>query len=67
MNAVSWRRQLPHIRHPKSGPFTQISTFARSLLPNVSFLNGKKAGCHLRAGLIPDIFLFYTKVKIIRK
>jgi len=56
INAVSWRRQLPHIRQPNNGPLTQISAFAKSRLPIDSFLKGKKAGCHLRAGLIADIF-----------
>jgi hypothetical protein len=62
ISAVSCNRQLPHMRHPNIGPFMHISTLASNRRPNGSFLKGKNAGCHLRAGLKRDIFSIVLKL-----
>jgi hypothetical protein len=41
IKAVSCNKQLPHIRQPKSGPFTIFSIAARNLLPAGTYLKGE--------------------------
>jgi hypothetical protein len=60
MNAVSCRRQFPHMRHPNMGPLVQRSTFRSTLFPKGSFLKGKKGGCHLLPGVNKAISQRFT-------
>jgi hypothetical protein len=44
MNAVSWSRQLPHMRQPNIAPFTRRSTIASARSQSGLRLNGKYGG-----------------------
>jgi hypothetical protein len=51
------------MRQPNIGPLTIRSMNAKDRFPSGSFLNGRKAGCHLLPGVkIGILFLLYRIV-----